>query len=258
MTLPTDGTRLDSYQPTTAFWNVNVPLEEHTKECPEFLRYALENEKDRAILSTPDALYRRQTWEDVQGFILANRLDLFQRVPSDLRLYREYCAKLVREYGSVMKFVVEERLLWEDLTCSGRPFSNPSMSSYRKGVVHVLMVAPDDFKILYNDWPYGIDERIVHLVIWTKFELPADPDSEIGDMAQETRKVIQEFVDGVFSDHCGKENVIWFKNWTSLKSIHAVEHFHVMLFDPDLHFVDSITNGDVPLMQKLRHGVKDS
>jgi hypothetical protein len=45
--------------------------------------------------------------------------------------------------------------------------------------------------------------------------------------------------------------VIWFKNWRSLKSVHAVEHFHVMLFDPDPGFVKEITNGDVPLSQKV-------
>ena len=41
--------------------------------------------------------------------------------------------------------------------------------------------------------------------------------------------------------------MIWFKNWASLKSIHAVEHFHVMLFDPDPEFIKEVTNGDRPL-----------
>jgi len=36
-----------------------------------------------------------------------------------------------------------------------------------------------------------------------------------------------------------------------LKSVHAVEHFHIMLYDPDLGFVKEITNGDVPLSQKV-------
>lgn len=45
--------------------------------------------------------------------------------------------------------------------------------------------------------------------------------------------------------------VIWFKNWRSLKSIHAVEHFHVMLYDPDADFVREITDGDVPLSEKV-------
>lgn len=47
-----------------------------------------------------------------------------------------------------------------------------------------------------------------------------------------------------------KRQVIWFKNWASLKSVKSVEHFHVMLFDPDPEFVKEVTNGDVPLCEK--------
>lgn len=42
------------------------------------------------------------------------------------------------------------------------------------------------------------------------------------------------------------KKVIWFKNWRSLKSVQAVEHFHVMLYNPDLDFIKEITNGDIP------------
>lgn len=45
--------------------------------------------------------------------------------------------------------------------------------------------------------------------------------------------------------------VIWFKNWKSLKSVHAVEHFHVMLNQPDPEFVKEITGGDVPLIDRI-------
>lgn len=115
-------------------------------------------------------------------------------------------------------------------------------------------VVLDDYIILYNDWPYGVDERIVHLVVWTKFELPADPASEIGDMAAHTRQMVDSFVDATFVRNCSRENVIWFKNWNSLKSIHAVEHFHVMLYDPDVEFIRQITHGDRPLFEKLKSG----
>ena len=116
-----------------------------------------------------------------------------------------------------------------------------------------LMIV-DDIKILYNDWPYGIDPCIVHLVVWTKFELesaPVSASNPLGDLTPEARKQINDFVDKTFVSVCGRENVIWFKNWSSLKSIHAVEHFHVMLFDPDMEFVRNITNGDVPLGEKV-------
>ena len=96
-----------------------------------------------------------------------------------------------------------------------------------------------------------MDERIVHLVVWTKFKLPADPTSEIGDMSAQTREMVDEFVQRTFVSTCGRDNVTWFKNWSSLKSIHAVEHFHVMLYDPDAEFVRRVTNGDRPLFEKV-------
>lgn len=84
----------------------------------------------------------------------------------------------------------------------------------------------DDYKILLNDWPYGIDPRIVHLVVWTKFEFPSDPVT--GDLTAEARKAIEEFVGEEFGRRCGEGRVRWFRNWGSLKSVHAVEHFHVV------------------------------
>lgn len=51
------------------------------------------------------------------------------------------------------------------------------------------------------------------------------------------------------------DQVIWFKNWASLKSIRSVEHFHVMLFDPDPEFVREITNGDIPLSRRTGTGI---
>lgn len=49
-----------------------------------------------------------------------------------------------------------------------------------------------------------------------------------------------------------EENVVWFLNWASLKSIHAVEHFHVLLFEPDEEFVERVTGGDVALRDKVK------
>ena len=107
------------------FWNVNTPPNEHTEDCPEFLQYAFTNDKDRAILATPDPEYQRQTWLEVQQIIHDNRLDLFLRVPSDLRRYRQYTHKLIEDYGSIMNFVMRERLRWTDLTPHSAPFTDP-------------------------------------------------------------------------------------------------------------------------------------
>lgn len=113
---------------------------------------------------------------------------------------------------------------------------------------------PDSYKILRNDWPYGVDERIVHLVVWLKFSLPSLPISSEhpnGDLTPTAQREIETFVDGTFARSCGGgQNVLWFWNWRGLKSVHAVEHFHVMLFDPDPGFVERITGGDVAMAER--------
>lgn len=169
------------------YWNVNVPISQHTAECPDFLKTL--NQKDLGIISTPDAEYHVLSWPEVQKFIADNRLDLFQRVPSELRRYLEYVWNLKLKYGSVMEFVLSERLKWEvPLKAEAPPFKSPN-----------------DMKILWNDWPYGIDPRIVHLVVWTKFELLDDPATD--DLTDEARKEIDDFVDATFRKRLGKENV---------------------------------------------------
>ncbi|KAF2093632.1 hypothetical protein NA57DRAFT_61338 [Rhizodiscina lignyota] len=216
--------------PILPFWQVNVPPSLREQECPEYLLDI--SEKDKRIIGTPDEDFRPMPWPVVKDLIRTNRIDLFERRPTDLRKYRQYTHKLAQDYGSVMNFVLKERLQWTDLTPRGAPFT-----------------IPDDIKILYNDWPYGIDSSIIHLVIWTKFDLEEDP--EIDDLTPAAREEINTFVDQTFCTKVPPEDVVWFKNWRSLKSVHAVEHFHVMLHDPDMEFIKNITNSDVPLAAKV-------
>ncbi|OAX79970.1 hypothetical protein ACJ72_05709 [Emergomyces africanus] len=210
------------------YWLVNVPRSQWPPECPQYLRNL--PQKSIECLSLPDTQYQRQSWELVKSLVASNQIHLFQRVPSDLRRYLEYIAKIKATYGSVMNFVVQKRLGWVgDLAPRGtRPFEHP-----------------DDIKIVYNDWPYGVENDIVHLVVWTKFELEDDPATD--DLTPRMRKEIDEFVGETFRSRMPAEKVIWFKNWKSLKSVHAIEHFHVMLHQPDPTFLHEITNGDVPV-----------
>lgn len=63
----------------------------------------------------------------------------------------------------------------------------------------------DDIKILYNDWPYGVDEKIVHLVIWTKFELEDDPATD--DLTDVARRELNDYVNKTFCKRVAPENV---------------------------------------------------
>ncbi len=88
-----------------------------------------------------------------------------------------------------MEFVLQKRLGWGvPVKPDGRPFEKES-----------------DAKVLWNDWPYGIDDRIVHLVVWTKFELEDDPETD--DLKAEVRSEIDAYIGEVFGRRVGKENV---------------------------------------------------
>ncbi|KAL2823686.1 hypothetical protein BDW59DRAFT_180562 [Aspergillus cavernicola] len=213
------------------YWNVNTPPAQWTVKCPSFLRN--QSEKNISILTTPDQQYQRQGWELVRQIVETNQIDNFQRLPSDLRRYLEYKEQIVAKYGSIMRFVVKKRLCWgeglaEDLKPKGPPFE----------------VEAEDIRILNNDWPYGLADGIVHLVVWTKFALEDDPTTD--DLTPRARKEIDDYVQQVFCSRMTPDQVVWFKNWRSLKSVHAVEHFHVMLHKPDPAFVQQLTGGDVP------------
>ncbi|KHO00016.1 uncharacterized protein MAM_01939 [Metarhizium album ARSEF 1941] len=208
------------------FWQVNCPRHELTPECPPFL--AGLSEKDRRIVGTPDSAFRLLAWDEICSIIRENRLEAFQRIPSELRRYKAFAFKLAKQHGSIASFVLQERLRWQaPIHPRGSPFQYA-----------------EDVKILCNDWPYGLDKRVVHLVVWTKFELEINP--TCGDLTDKARGEIDAFVSRTFRTRVPAENVVWFRNWAALKSVDAVEHFHVMMYDADPAFVREVTNGDVP------------
>lgn len=134
-----------------------------------------------------------------------NTIDHFLRNASQLRGYLEYIHHLKTRHGSVLEYVKQFRLKWESVASSGKPpFEDPS-----------------DWKVLYNDWPYYIDEDITHLVVWTKFTI--DEDEQIREVTPEGKEQIEEFIKRVFlRKGVARDQIVWFKNWKSLKSVHAL------------------------------------
>jgi hypothetical protein len=207
------------------YWNTNISPHLWTAQCPPFLVGT--SQKNQMTLSARDDEFEEFTWQEVKHLISepsrqvqyhadgltrwkgTNRIDQFQRPPLQLRRYLKFMHDITKRHGSIMTFVQKYRLQWSTVVPSQmRPFTNPK-----------------DYKILYNDWPYGLDKDIVHLVVWTKFELEDDPMT--GDLTPQARREIEEFVLQTFcgADGSAREQLVWFKNWKSLKSIHALGKF---------------------------------
>jgi uncharacterized protein DUF3605 len=203
-----------------SFWNFNIPVAERTATCPDFLVNACE--KDKLNLSQWDVDFEDVSWEEARQLIESNNLHCLRRPPGMLRKYREFVHKVKRQYGSVQNFVIYELLNWPNPVPKGAAFEHP-----------------EDIKITYNDWPYGFEPSITHLVLWTKFSLPVE-------LSKEDNHAISNFVSQVFENRVGKDNVLWWKNPPSLKSVRAVEHFHVLLRNADDASLQQLTGSARP------------
>lgn len=149
-----------------------------------------------------------------------NNLSVLKRKPSDLRKYMKWTAETKAKWGSITNYIVTHRLpkAW------GSPPFTP--------VSHVPFQDPSDYRVLQNDWPYGLTPGITHIVVWSRTIIPTDPES--GDMTAESRRIVAQFVKSYFSDRLGpggEDRVLWFKNWVALQSVRLLEHIHVMVKD---------------------------
>ncbi|ODQ53643.1 hypothetical protein SAICODRAFT_222705 [Saitoella complicata NRRL Y-17804] len=165
------------------------------------------------------------SWEDVKLIIAENRIGDLRRLPGDLVKYLRWKKTLPPlGYTDIEKYIVAERLKWD----------NPPVPKSDK-----VFEYPEDWKILPNDFPYGVEPGIVHLVVWTKQRI--DEASGRGDdLSPEGRAAVNEFCAETFPD-MPAERLMWFKNWGPLRSVAGVEHFHVLLRDPPPGLVHRLT-----------------
>ena len=136
-------------------------------------------------------------------------------------------------HGSIPGFVCQERLHWAPASsqAKGRENSEAELSGLKPQNVTPFGDAAD-YKILRNDWPYATPSEVSHLVIWLK--TPFEVSKPEGYLLPESRKEIERFVDKRFAmplqakygDQDGADRVLWFKNWSALQSVGALEHFH--------------------------------
>lgn len=154
------------------------------------------------------------SWSEVVAIVRARDLHLLTRDPASLARYHAWKEATVQTYGSVERYILEERLHW---TASATPAS-PTAFQVRS-----------DWKCLLNDFPYAFEPGITHLVVWTKNKLPVDGE---GHLSAEGRPLLEHFLDR-FLDGERDRDWTYFLNPPGLKSIGNLEHFHVLVRNQD-------------------------
>jgi len=192
------------------------------------------NDGDRATLAQTDDEVHLHTWEELRQIIADDELGILKRKPSDLVRYIKWSRETKAAYGSVTNFLCLRRLHWQPLESeTGVTFEFKSSTPF---------MDPDDYRILRNDWPYGLTPDITHLVVWSKSRIPVD--AQTGYLTPESNRLIHDFVQTTFvkrldSVGSGQDRVQWFKNWAKLMSVRGMDHIHVLLRDvPDEMIVE--------------------
>ncbi|KAI2785125.1 hypothetical protein F4815DRAFT_7097 [Daldinia loculata] len=203
----------------------DIPIEVAPEDAPFPL-----TDVDKWILSLTDEEHKYHDWEDVKKIIEENNLSVLQRKPSDLRRYMKWTAEIKIEYGSMSNYLMKHRLpkAW-----GSPPFKPTSTTPFED---------PSDYRVLINDWPYGMMPNMTHIVVWSRTTIPTDP--ETGDMTTESRDTVKNFVKRFFVDKLGPggdDKVLWFKNWVALQSVRALEHIHIIVRDVDKDTLDKWT-----------------
>ncbi|KPI39291.1 N-acetylglucosamine-induced protein 1 [Cyphellophora attinorum] len=201
---------------------------------------------DRQILAQTDEEFHAHSWDELKEIISTNRLDILKRKPSELRRYLKWSTETKAQYGSVPNYVMEERLKWNPLP-STTPETGPKFSVQDP----TPFANSEDYRIMPNDWPYGMEDGIRHLIVWLKGRVETEPSR--GDMTPKSRQQIQHFVQKTFIDRVEglpgpAEKVMWFKNWTALQSVPGMEHIHVLVRDVPQEIIDEWTGGE-PMKQ---------
>lgn len=208
---------------TLPYWHFNVPLHERSPTCPDALKNL--SDKDVVNISMWDAEYQPITWSEAKYYIDNKSIGHFRRLPSSLRKYRFHIHEVKQTIGSVQAHIIKNKLRWKTLNPVAGPFEDPR-----------------DLKILYNEYPYGFEPGITHLVVWTKFVLEEDPTT--GLLTFEMWENLEDYVERTFEERFGKENVLWWKNTAVLKSVRALEHFHVLIRGANQAILKQIVDQD--------------
>lgn len=127
------------------------------------------------------------------------------------------------KYGSATAYLLNQRLFW-----TPQPQDDGALVFETESAVP--FGSAEDYTVLRNDWAYGLDDGIAHVVVWLKGRLPVD---EQGRLSEEGREAVEGFVDRMFRERCGEEGrgskVLWFKNTVDLQSVRGLEHVHVLV-----------------------------
>lgn len=185
------------------------------------------------------------SWNDVFEIVKSYHLDKLGRSHEDLEDYRNFKKSLEAQKIGITTNLLIKVLKWLPPDTDMHIPDSESVKLVKYNDPRPFADERDTF-ITLNDFPYYISNKTLHMLVWIRFPMLPDPNSEIGDIDDDTKRIIEKYVCKTFVDYVGlsRDQIIWWKNYTKIQSIKAIPHVHVLVNLDDDH--------DGKLEKKLR------
>ena len=175
------------------------------------------------------------SWDQICGFIASGALERLHRTFQVTARYQEYRKQLSLENTTVADAILDRKLCWDRTELASLdPRTTPPLSSTQL------------YKLLKNDFPYDLDPRAHHLVLWSKIYIPLYPHPNSREMDPTVRDLIQSFLEAnlaLYNIH----KFTWFINYPHLQSVKTLSHIHILIFTEDTKVIDEILKKGFPI-----------
>lgn len=160
------------------------------------------------------------TWPELRNIIVENRIGDLYRTKATMEKYTQFKHAIKKQNYTIVNYIITHRLGW--LNSDGKVDTTPRSKR--------LFTDASDIMIITNDFSYNFEPDSTHLCVWTKLDIPSDPESEVGDVTDFTKAVIDRWVTKNFVETLGvpAEDVYWFRNFPSLQSVQELSHVHIV------------------------------
>ncbi|KAK6198877.1 uncharacterized protein RJT21DRAFT_51881 [Scheffersomyces amazonensis] len=170
-------------------------------------------------------------WDEVEYIVENNHLEILARSRSETKRYLEFKHILKERGTTVLEYLMNHELKWDKKDLKQTAVNDT-----------IIFNDPTEIKIMYNKFPYYFEDDVHHLCVWSKKSIPADINSEEGDISDDMKRIIETFVEKTFVKLIGvpRDQLLWFKNWGVLQSVKDVSHIHILIKDIDGEFKPKI------------------
>lgn len=170
------------------------------------------------------------TWNQLTHYIESYQLDKLGRSKEQLQAYRNFKKEMAQKNISITTNLMINEMHWLPKDTDPHLSSDEAVKLIKYNDPRPF-ANPGDVFIALNKFPYYIKEKTIHLLVWVKFPMLPDPKSEIGDIDDHTKAIIEKYIHKTFVQNLGirRDHLVWWKNYTRIQSIKAIPHIHVLI-----------------------------